>query len=124
MATEGCCGRVLVVEDQAPIRKLVTRIFERGGYEVASFHSPFEALGSHGAGAGLPDLLVVDLGLPGMTGRDLADRFKEVHPGLRVLFVSGSFEEGWAPAADGCDFVQKPFQPDELLDKASALLAA
>lgn len=115
------CGYVLLVEDEEPIRNLMTRIFERAGYEVISFDSPVEALES-ASGAPLPDLLVIDLGLPGMSGHELADRFKEQHPDRKILFISGTLEERAASASEGCDFVPKPFGPAELLDKARTCL--
>jgi PAS domain S-box-containing protein len=117
------CGRLLLVEDEPAVRRLVTRMLERHGYEVLVAEDGEEAL-AHAAGGGEPvDLLVSDVVMPGMSGPDLARRLRESWPGLAVLFVSGyprDFRPGNAPDDDA--FLSKPFSQQQLLRAVAAQL--
>jgi PAS domain S-box-containing protein len=115
---------VLVVEDEAAVRMLVVEVLEELGYQV------LEALDG---GAALPylqsdqriDLLVSDIGLPGINGRQLAEIARQHRPELRVLFISG-----YAPDAEvrgeflapGMDMLAKPFSIDMLGAKVRQLI--
>src|SRR6185312_6771924 len=79
---------VLVVEDETTVRNIVVEVLQQLGYrtlEAADAESALDAL----RGVAALDLLVSDIGLPGMDGRQLADVAREHHPQLRVLLMSG-----------------------------------
>jgi PAS domain S-box-containing protein len=115
--------RVLLVDDEEPVRRIAARILARHGYEVVTPDSPAEALAlvSPGAENGF-DLLVTDVVMPHMSGTDLAARAREVHPGLKVLFMSGYSERAGEAAANGV-FLSKPFDEQSLLEKVREALA-
>jgi signal transduction histidine kinase/CheY-like chemotaxis protein len=117
--------RILLVEDEPTVRALAGRILRRAGNEVTSAASPAEALALPPNPR--PDLLVTDVLLPGMDGIELHRRLCERWPGLRVLLMSG-FPGGNArieeAIARGDHFLQKPFGPNDLLDKVRAAAAA
>ena len=83
--TEAGRARVMVVEDEAMVRRVMVRMLERAGYEVSSHGSAEDAVDDPSA----PALLVTDISLPGLSGTELARRLGERHEGLRVLYVSG-----------------------------------
>jgi PAS domain S-box-containing protein len=115
-------ARVLVVEDQDPVRRQAVRILERHGYAVREAASGAEAL----EGWGEVDVLVTDVVMPGMTGHELAQQAAELVPGLPVVFMSGHTED--VVLLDGARereiaFVQKPFTRESLLGAVSRALA-
>jgi two-component system, cell cycle sensor histidine kinase and response regulator CckA len=116
-------ARVLVVEDQDPVRRQARRILEAHGYDVRDAASADEALA-----AWKPvDVLVTDVVMPGMSGHELAGRARERNPRLSVVFMSGHTED--VIVRDGVRqgdiaFVQKPFTRDSLLHAVEDALAA
>jgi PAS domain S-box-containing protein len=116
---------ILLVEDDRAVRELASRALNRAGYRVLEAADAPAAL-SLGADPAIPfDLLVVDIGLPGMRGTRVAEAMVRTRPGLPVLYVSGHIEE----SADrnevvqvGKSFLPKPFTPTALLDRIRALL--
>ncbi len=104
--------KVLIVEDEASILKLATRMLQRLGYEVLGASSPQKALALAGAHPGAIHLLISDVVMPDMNGRDLADRLLAQRPGLKVLFMSGYTANVIARRGvldEGVAFIQKPF---------------
>jgi two-component system, cell cycle sensor histidine kinase and response regulator CckA len=85
LAGGGTGQRVLIVEDEPPLRDLLERIVARAGYAVDTAASGEEALRRPGP----YDLVVTDMVMPGMTGHELAQRLRGADPGQRMLFVSG-----------------------------------
>ena len=115
----------LVVDDQAGIRAIVRRILEARGFQVAEAGSGEEALSLLDRRREAFDLLVTDMRMPGMTGRDLADRVRFRHPGTRILFISGftddpSVQAGILP--DRALFLSKPFNPDQFVAAVTKLV--
>ena len=80
---------VLLVEDQDEVRRVARTILERFGYRVVEASDAGEALGLARQEQFAIDLLLTDVVMPGMDGRQLADRVLEARPGLKVLFMSG-----------------------------------
>lgn len=115
---------LLVVEDEEVVRQLVSRELRRAGYSVLEAENGDAALMVSRAQAGTIDLLVTDVIMPGMNGRDLAVRLRSERPGLKVLFVSGYTNElaGIGGVLESTDYLQKPFTPSVLLDRVSELL--
>jgi CheY-like chemotaxis protein len=115
--------RVLVVEDEALVRMLVVQILEEAGYavhEAAEAHSALELLQS----GDFIDLVVTDVGLPGINGRQLAERARGLRPDLKILFMTGYADGALLDSKlpHGVDLITKPFDLDDLAAKAGALL--
>src|SRR5439155_6691431 len=87
---------VLLVEDEPVVRSLVRHTLVQRGYRVLEAGSGAEALDRVGGHAGQVDLLITDVVMPGMSGRELADRILAARPGTRVLFISGYTDESLA----------------------------
>ena len=108
---------VLVVEDSAPVRSLTTRLLTSLGYLVVSAATPTEAIRVAEAHTGPLDLLVTDVVLPEMNGRELWTRIVQLRPGTRCLFMSGYTHDIISEKgvlASGVHFVQKPFSASSL----------
>ncbi len=116
---------VLVVEDERQVREFVTRVLSAKGYRVLSAGEGFEALRLCKDCADPVDLLVTDVVMPGMGGRELASRVEAAVPGVRVLFVSGYTDNAVSRHGvleAGLEFLQKPFTTDALLGKVREIL--
>jgi two-component system cell cycle sensor histidine kinase/response regulator CckA len=118
--------RLLVVDDEQPILKLVTRILATDNYEISSAGSGDEAAQMISA-AGHPglDLLVTDLMMPGMNGRELAAITRRRYPNVRVLYVTGFADtlfKDLTELGEGESFIEKPFGTDGLLEATRLLM--
>jgi CheY-like chemotaxis protein len=117
---------VLVVDDEPEVRELASEILRRVGYSVLEAADGAGALEAAGRHEGEIHLLVTDMVMPGVSGRDLAERLRALRPGLRVLYISGYVQDASARAALASDrsaFVAKPFTPGLLTDRVRELLA-
>ena len=125
-ASPGRNERVLVVEDDPNVRALVGRVLRQAGYRVSDVAEAEAAL-SLTDGEEAPDLLLTDVGMPGLSGVELAALLRERWPGLRVLYMSGYWAAG-ASRGDlpesSLDLLQKPFEREELLRRIRAVLDA
>ncbi len=104
--------RVLVVEDERSVRELLVNLLAMLGYKVETAASGEEALELLSAGAGEIDLLITDVILPGIDGREVATRALGLRPGLKVLYTSGYTNgviEKHGILSKGIVFLQKPF---------------
>jgi CheY-like chemotaxis protein len=115
---DGAGERVLVVEDAEPVRTLVTRLLEDAGYRVIAAAGGAEALARPELADGEVDLLLTDVVMPEMSGRELADRVRERFHDLPVLYMSGYAGDvlrrhGVMATASG--YVEKPFEARTLL---------
>jgi PAS domain S-box-containing protein len=118
---------ILVVEDEAGIRALVRKILRRQGYEVLEASNGDEALIVCREHTGTLDLLITDVMMPQMGGRELVDRMREQCRGMKVLYVSGYTDDSSIYSGNfppGTAFLQKPFTLGSLLDKVKEVLAA
>jgi PAS domain S-box-containing protein len=108
---------VLVVEDEEPLRRLTRRILESRGYTVLDAANGEEAIRALASAPNRVDLLLSDVVMPGMSGRELVERLLPVYPWLRVLFMSGYTEDTMLQhrvAELGIAVVEKPFTRDDL----------
>jgi CheY-like chemotaxis protein len=108
---------VLVVEDEEPLRRLTRRILETRGYTVLDAPNGQEAIRVLASAQKRVDLLLTDVVMPGMSGRELVERLLPVYPWLRVLFMSGYTEDMMLQhrvAELGITVVEKPFTSDDL----------
>ncbi|MCC6699716.1 MAG: response regulator [Candidatus Hydrogenedentes bacterium] len=118
-------GTILVVEDESAVRTVVQRILTRNGYKVLTAENGDHAFQYVAQHDGAIDLLLTDMVMPGMTGRELAERVRETHPGIRVLFMSGHIENQDAQfiaRQDSRSFLQKPFTAATLIRKVQDIL--
>ncbi len=118
---------VLVVEDEPLVLKLVATMLERLGYAVLPAASPSEAIALAESNAEMIHLLITDVVMPEMTGRELAGRLLALHPGLEALFMSGYTANVIAHRGildEGVHFIQKPFSHSDLAAKVRQMLDA
>ncbi len=116
---------VLLVEDEAAILSLGKSILERLGYTVLAAGTPAEALRQAEACRGRIHLLLTDLVMPEMNGRELSKRLQAIRPDMKCLFMSGYTANVIAHhgvLADGVQFLQKPFLIQELAAKVRKAL--
>ena len=114
---------VLVVEDEVLVQMLVLEVLsdlDVDAREANDAASALEILRADGP----VDLLVTDVGLPGMNGRDLADHARKLRPGLKVLFVTGYADRAQAGefVGEGMDMIVKPFNLDVLSGKVREMI--
>jgi signal transduction histidine kinase/ActR/RegA family two-component response regulator len=116
---------VLVVEDEDTLRELACEILEMHGYRVVEACNGQDALRVYERHEGTIDLLLTDVVMPVMGGRELARRLEKRQPGLKVLYVSGYTDETVireGKLEPGAEFLAKPFSPDELASKIREVL--
>ncbi|MCD4783526.1 MAG: PAS domain S-box protein [Candidatus Eremiobacteraeota bacterium] len=116
---------ILVVEDDWLIRKVIWQVLEKMGYEMLFAERGKEALLLCEGMEKKPDLLITDIVLPDVNGRELAIQLNEKFPGIKTLFMSGYSEEIAGPESildEKVDFLGKPFSPDKLLRKIREIL--
>ncbi|MBT7069234.1 MAG: response regulator [Verrucomicrobia bacterium] len=116
---------VLLVEDEKSIRITVQIFLEDLGYTVLVAENPEEALNVAAEHDGEIDLLITDVIMPGMNGRDLANRLLELRPALEYLFISGFTADVIAQRGildDSVRFLSKPFGRDTLARKLREVL--
>ena len=109
---------VLLVEDDEGVRQVTRRALEEGGYRVLEAANGLDALELLTSTSGRIGLVLTDVVMPGMSGRDLADRIAELRPGTPVLFTSG-YTDGEIVRRGLLDpeaaFIQKPFGPEAIV---------
>jgi len=116
---------VLVVEDEPELRTLAREILGAWGYTVLDSGDPAEALRLAARHEGSIHLLVTDVVMPGMSGREVADRLLHTRPDLKVLFMSGYTDSAIVHHGvldPGTPFLHKPFTPDALARKVRDVL--
>ncbi len=118
---------ILLVEDDDAVRAAASRCLQRLGYTVLEAERGPEALAALARHAGPLDLLLTDVIMPGINGRELAERVKRVRPAARVLYASGYTENVIAHHGvleAGLDFISKPYSPGRLAHKVREVLDA
>jgi PAS domain S-box-containing protein len=125
-ATPGAARKevVLVVEDDANVREMVRECLAELGLEVLTAVDGEAGLDLLQSARGI-DLLITDVGLPGLNGRQLADAARVARPGLRVLLMTGYAESaarGQGFLEQGLELIVKPFQLDKLTERVQGML--
>jgi PAS domain S-box-containing protein len=118
---------ILVVEDEAALREVTRRTLADNGYRVIAAGGGQEAIEAVAASADRIDVLLTDVVMPGMQGREVAERVGELQPGIGVLFMSG-YTEGLLSTQGvlepGINLIEKPFTEASLLTRLRAIIRA
>ena len=116
---------IVLVDDDEGVRAVARRILQRAGYTVLSAPDGVEAMRMIAEAGGRVDLVVTDVVMPGIGGRDLVTHVRDTYPDLRVLFVSGYTEEGirrHGVLDTESAFLEKPFTAERLAQKVREVL--
>ena len=117
---------LMLVEDEDQVLRFTRQVLLRQGYTVLSASSPLAALEMASRHSGRIDLLVTDVVMPGMNGRQLHERLRVDHPALRCLYMSGYTADIIATHGvlqEGVAFLQKPFDVSQLVDRVREVLS-
>ena len=120
-------ARILLVEDEPVVRRLVQEVLCMHGYTVLEAIQGDDALRLCREHTAPIDLLLTDVMMPGMSGRELAQRLTAARPGTKVLFMSGYTDDAVLRNEvfdAGVAFIQKPFKPTALAQQVRALLGS
>jgi two-component system cell cycle sensor histidine kinase/response regulator CckA len=115
---------VLVVDDEAPIRTMETRILEAGGYAVKQASGASEAFAMLKDGL-TPDLIIADLDMSELSGEEMVGRIHAARPNQKVLYVTGNIDrllDARSLLWDGEAFLDKPFNANGLREAVALLL--
>jgi PAS domain S-box-containing protein len=116
---------VLVVEDEAALREVTRRVLARNGYEVLVASNGYQAINLATASAQRLDVLLTDVVMPGMQGKEVAERVRRLRPEVRVLYMSG-YTHGLLGVQGvlepGVHLIEKPFSETSLLAKLHVIL--
>ena len=119
---------VLLVDDEPQVVTMVKKMLVREGYTVLDVTDPEEAIQIAEAHEAAIDLLLTDIAMPQLNGRELADRVKGIRRGLRVLYMSGFMKETllkyYNISTAGIPFLQKPFTQQTLAKQMREVLDA
>jgi DNA-binding response OmpR family regulator len=116
-------ARILIVDDEAPIRMTLERLLQRRGYAVLAADSGEQALAlldQHTF-----DLLILDLKLPGISGLDVAQRARALQPTAAILLLTGHANLGDGPDASGVDefeYLLKTTSPEDVLARVATII--
>ena len=122
---DGAGKNVLVAEDDRSVRAMVVRLLASRGYRVVEAGSGPEAIALFDRHAGELSLVVTDVMMPRMSGKDVADHVMQARPGLPILLVSGYAHDVLGTdvtLGERCAFLAKPFSESALLDAIRALV--
>ncbi len=116
---------ILLVEDEEIVRSLVCNVLQAQGYSVLEAESGPEALKISEAHEGRIDLMLTDIVMPQMSGRELAHRLSLLRPEMRILYMSGYTDDTTVPdkaLGPGTLLLQKPFTPEILMSRVRQVL--
>ena len=117
---------ILIVEDEASILKLAKRILENNGYTVMAVENPNQALDISKEHSAEIDLLITDVVMPDMNGKELSNQLRKIYPKAKTLFMSGYTANVIAHRGvldKGVEFIQKPFSSKDLSLKVHKVLS-
>ena len=118
-------GTILVVEDEPDVSRVVCMMLKARGYKVLQAPGPVEALAMFEQNNDRIDLLLTDVIMPVMNGRELYEQIALLRPGIKTLYMSGYADgviDDTGILPDEVNFLQKPFTPDALIAKVAQIL--
>lgn len=124
-STEGTGQCILLVEDEEGLRKLLQRTLTRLGYNVTAASNGDDALLILNKANFKPDLILTDVVMPNMSGRELVDRFRAIHPDLKALYMSGYTDNVIVHHGildSNTPFIHKPFTISNIAAKIREVL--
>jgi CheY-like chemotaxis protein len=116
---------ILLVEDQDQLRALISEVLRRNGYVVLQARHGMEALDLSSNHTDRINLMITDLIMPQMGGRELANVLAPKHPDMKVIYMSGYPNDAISQqeiSSSSLAFIQKPFTPDILVQKVREVL--
>lgn len=120
-------ARILLAEDDDSMRDFLAKALKRAGHEVAPVADGEEGLDALGDRAGVFDLLLTDIVMPGVDGIELARRAAEIDPGLKIMFITGfaavALNAG-SNAPKDAKVLSKPFHLRDLVDEVARVMEA
>jgi len=125
-ATPRGSATILLVEDEQDVRQVVSRMLTACGYTVLEADGPQAALRLFEQHGEAVDLLLTDVIMPVMNGRELSVKISQLKPGVKTLFMSGftaGFIDDSGILPEGVNFLQKPFAPDALMARIARILS-
>ncbi len=120
-----CRETILIVEDDEPLLRLLRFFLDDAGYNVLSAMNGEEAVDTYIKHRGEIDLVLTDLGLPGLTGKDEMLTLERINPNVRIICASGYIEPTLRMEmlqAGAKAIISKPYEPQELLQKVRTVL--
>jgi two-component system cell cycle sensor histidine kinase/response regulator CckA len=121
-AVNGGSETILVAEDQEDVRRMVTRLLSRVGYRVIAARNGAEAVQLFSDHVEDISLVLMDVVMPGLGGREASERIRLLDPDARILFTSGSTERVLSQGGELSPLLEKPYEPDRLLRMVRRLL--
>ena len=122
--------RVLLVDDEPDLNFTLKMVLEANGFKVDSFTDPLSALENFKEEAGMYDLLILDMKMPGINGFELYRQIKKIDDKVKVCFLTASemyyeeFRKELFPALDKNCYIQKPIQNETLIKRLNEILSA
>lgn len=113
--------RVLVVDNEGPVREMIAVMLRASGYNVSVARSGFQALEI--AGAVHPDLVMLDVSMPGFDGWATLEHLRLALPGVRVLMMSGTDHAERAIRSGAIGFLDKPYRTPDVLREVSRAIS-
>jgi len=116
---------ILLIEDDADVRRSTRRLLESSGYRVIEAYDGVEGLAQFSKHRDAIGLVLVDVIMPGLNGKEVYERLVQIDPGVRAIFVSGYPEDVLSKKQlDSIDYISKPIMPEEILAKIRAVMDA
>jgi len=116
---------VLIVEDEDSLRKLVRTVLKQKGYKILEAENGEDALRISNEHEGTIDLMITDVVMPKMSGKETAERLQPLYPQMKIIYMSGYTDDAivhHGVLAPGLNFLEKPFSPEGLARKVREVL--
>jgi two-component system cell cycle sensor histidine kinase/response regulator CckA len=125
VATRRTTSRIMVVDDEEPVRRVAHRLLARAGFDVCDAIDGLDALGQLDADPDGVDLVLLDMSMPGLDGMEVLNRIRRRRRDLPVLLSSGYGRDRVGHVLDedaACGFIQKPYRREDLIERAAVML--